>query len=278
MSQDNIIREVDEELRSDRMRALWRRYGPIIIGAAVGVVLIVAGKEVWEWWQSSNAARSSDQFYAAMDLADGADPAAAHAALEDVIATGSGGYPTLARFKAAALLAKEGKPAEAVAAYDALATSESNPRLRELALVLAGNILVDSGTPADVETRVGTLAVPGNALSNSAREALGLAWYKAGDLTKAAGFFQAVIDDPTASADMASRMQLYMSQLVAQGFGDTSTAPVVDTPTVETPPASDVPATDAPVVDAPAADVPVETPPAAPASPVEAPAADAPTP
>ncbi|UXN73227.1 hypothetical protein N8D56_20075 [Devosia sp. A8/3-2] len=38
MSQDNIFREVDEELRSDRMRAFWRRFAPYVIGAAIAVV------------------------------------------------------------------------------------------------------------------------------------------------------------------------------------------------------------------------------------------------
>ncbi|MDB5622431.1 MAG: tetratricopeptide repeat protein [Devosia sp.] len=61
MSQDNIFREVDEELRSDRMRAFWRRFAPYILGAAVGVVLIVAINEGWTWYHSNNAAQSSDE-------------------------------------------------------------------------------------------------------------------------------------------------------------------------------------------------------------------------
>ena len=217
MAQDNIFREVDEELRSDRMRKLWRSYGPYVIGAAVAVVLVVAANEGWAWWQNSNAARSSDQFYAALDLADGGDVAAAQTALSEVIASASGGYPTLARFKQAGLLAREGKSAEALAAYDALASTEANPRLRELALVLAANLLVDSGTLADVNDRVSTLQTPDNPLRNAVREAIGLAQYKAGDLIAAGASFQAVIDDPMTSNDVQGRMQVYMAQLVAEG-------------------------------------------------------------
>ena len=75
MSEDTIFREVDEELRRDRMQNAWRRYGPYVIGAAVLIVLIVAANEGWSWWQNSNAARSSDQFFAALDLEDGGDVA-----------------------------------------------------------------------------------------------------------------------------------------------------------------------------------------------------------
>ena len=35
MSEDTIFQEVNEELRRDRMRSGWRRYGAYVIGAAV---------------------------------------------------------------------------------------------------------------------------------------------------------------------------------------------------------------------------------------------------
>src|SRR4051794_9075876 len=143
MSQDNIFREVDEELRSDRMRNFWRRFAPYIIGAAVLVVVGVAANEGWTWYHANNAAKSSDELYAAFDLADGGDVTAAQTQLDTLIADGSGNYPMLAQFKQAGLLAKDGKVTEAVAAYDALANSLSNQRLRELALVLGGTLMVD---------------------------------------------------------------------------------------------------------------------------------------
>ena len=84
MSEDTIFREVDEELRRDRLQSGWRRYGPFVIGAAIAVVGIVAVNEGWSWWQNSNSARSSDQFYAALNLDDGGDIAGAQKALDTV--------------------------------------------------------------------------------------------------------------------------------------------------------------------------------------------------
>ena len=71
MSNETIFREVDEELRGDRLRNLWRRFGPYVIGAAVAIVLLVAVNEGWSWWQGSQAAAASDKFYAALEIADG---------------------------------------------------------------------------------------------------------------------------------------------------------------------------------------------------------------
>lgn len=217
MSQDNIFREIDEELRSDRLRALWRRTMPYVIGAAIGVVAVVAVNEGWTWYHANNAAQSSDELYKAFDLIDGGDLVAAQTQLDTLVASGSGSYPMLARFRQAGVLARAGDLSEAVAAYDALATSQSDPRLRELALVLAGSLLVDSGTVADVEARVGTIAVEGNPLRNAAREALGLAQHKAGDYTAAQASFEAVLNDPLAQNTVKSRMSYYLAQMLSDG-------------------------------------------------------------
>lgn len=279
MSQDTVFREVDEELRRDRMRALWRRFGPYVIGGAVAVVLIVALNEGWSWWQNSNAARSSDELYRALELSAAGDDVGAEAALDELAARGAGNYPTLARFRLAALLAKGGRTADAIAAYDALANSESNPRLRELALVLSANLLVDAGDLAAVQSRVGTLATPENPLRNAAREAIGLAQYKAGDLNGALATFNAIVDDPLATSDLRQRVQVFALQLVSEGArtpeqlaGAPAAAPPADAAapapaaTVDAPPES-APATSA--ADQPAAPDTGAATPAAPAAPAQ---------
>lgn len=230
MSNENLIREVDDELRSDRLRKLWAQLGPFVIGAAVLVVLAVAVNEGWSWWQNSNSARSSEEFYTALDLANGTDAAAATAALDKVAKEGSGAYPVLAKFRAASLLAAGGKFDEAATAYDAIAAAEQSSHLRNLAYVLAALALVDKGDVAQVEQRVTGLLVGNNPLRNMAREALGLVKYKAGELDAARADFDAILTDPGVSRDTTSRIGLYVAQLTAQGAKapDQPAAPAAD--------------------------------------------------
>lgn len=288
MSQDNIFREVDEDLRSDRMRALWRRFAPYVFGAAVAVVAIVAVNEGWTWYHSNNAAQSSDELYAAFDSIDGGDLAAAQTRLDTLIANGSGSYPMLAQFRKAGVLAKEGKTDEAVAAYDGLANGQSNANLRELALVLAGTLLVDNGTLADVATRVETVAVEGNPLRNAAREAMGLAQYKAGDFAAAQASFEAVLNDPAVQSATRNRMGYYLAQLLSQGdiaakpsaaaaadavdaiVTDETPAPAASQPVSDAAPVADPAAIAAPAVDGGPANSAVAVPEAAPAAPTPA--------
>lgn len=217
MSNDTILREVDEELRGDRLRSLWRRFGPFVIGAAVAIVLLVGINEGWKWWQDSQSAAASDRFYAALELADGGDAAAAQQAFAELEAAAPGGYATLARFREAGLLAAQGKTDEAIAAYDQLATSESNAQIKALALVFGANLYIDAGDVAAVEQRVQGLVEPTNPMRNAAREAIGLAQFKAGDLDAARRTLMQILADPQVSRDMQSRIELYVAQLTAMG-------------------------------------------------------------
>jgi len=300
MSEDTIFSEVSEELRRDKLRSGWKRFGPLLIGAAVVVVLLVAANEGWRWWQNSNSARSSDQFYSALNLEDGGKLADAQKVLDAIIAQGTGQYPMLAKFKQAGLLTRQGKLADALAIYDGLANSQSNPRLKELALLLGANLLVDKGDVPGVKQRVQGMLAPNDPLHASAAETIGLAQYKSGDLTGARDSFAAILNDPTAAEDARSRMQFYLAQLVAQGAAPLpaaasgpadagaaainaigtapADAPAADTPAAAAPANDNAPApapaagdqgsapAAAPTPAAPAAAAPAEPAPAAPAA------------
>ncbi len=217
MSQDSIFSEVDDELRSERMQNLWRQFGPWVIGAAVLIVVLVGANEGWRWYQNSIAARSSDQFYTAFDLLDQGDIAGAQDALNQTIETGAGQYPALAQFAQAALLANEGDTAAATEAYDALANTQTHPRMRELALYFAASLRVDAGDVAGVEARVGGMISPDNPMRNIARELLGLAQYQAGERAAALQTFTQVLADPLTSQGLQRRVQIYIAQLTAEG-------------------------------------------------------------
>lgn len=229
MSNENIFREIDEELRTDRMRALWRRFAPFVIGGAVAIVALVAINEGWSWYTNSQSAAASEELYAAYDAAEAGNLDAAISQLDALAADGSGGYPVLAAFRKAALLAEQGDTAGAVAAYDSLANTQSNPRLRELALLLAANLLVDSGSLADVEARIGTLATEDSQMRRVAGELLGLAQYKAGQFAAAEESFEAVLNDPLAQAGIRNRMAYYLAQMLSEGVvAETAPEPAAD--------------------------------------------------
>ena len=61
-----FIREVDEDLRHDRLTAFWRRYGTLVIAAAVAVVVATAGWSGWRYLDERRQQRDALAFARAL--------------------------------------------------------------------------------------------------------------------------------------------------------------------------------------------------------------------
>lgn len=215
---DSFIREVNEELRSDQVRNAWKRYSRIIIGAAVVIVLGTAGHRLWTHWDSTQASDAGDKFLAALTLADQGKRDEAEAALQALEQEGYGAYGILARFRAASVLAEKGEPAGAIASFKSIGDDAAIPEaVRNTAKVRAGWLLVDTGTYEDVSAMVEAMATPTNAMRHAAREALGLAAYKAGDMTRAREWFEQINEDAEAPRNVANRAQMMLDNIKASG-------------------------------------------------------------
>lgn len=107
---DSFIREVNEELRSDQMKGVWRRFGRYIIVVAILIVAGTAGKVLYDYWDDNRSSGTGDQFLAAMKLADENKNDEALAALDKLEKEGHGAYPVLARMRAATVQCRRAIP------------------------------------------------------------------------------------------------------------------------------------------------------------------------
>jgi len=215
MSDDSFIREVNEELRQDQIKALGRRYGPLAIGAAVLVVLATAAWVVYDHWSTSRANQSGDLFQEALELSQEGKNEEALKTLEELENSGYGAYPMLARLRTATALADMGKPEEAIAKFDEVANDDAAPAaIRDMARLRAALLLVDHGSYADVAARVEALTAEGNPMRHIAREALALAAWKEGNRENALSLFEQIINDPESPPGARGRAEM-MSELIA---------------------------------------------------------------
>ena len=95
----DVFREVDEELRQDQFKQLWKRYGAIMVGAALLLVAAVGGYQAWQSWQQERRAELSDRYAEAIDLLNAGDDAAGQQALSELVGEDEAGYGVLAAFQ-----------------------------------------------------------------------------------------------------------------------------------------------------------------------------------
>ena len=219
MSDDSFIREVDEELRQDRARDLWRRYGIWAIAGAVAIVAGTAGIRGYQYWVESRANASGDAFLQAMTLANDGKSDEALKALAGLEKDGYGAYPVLARMRAATVRAEKGEFDAAVKGFDAVAADTAiADAIRDMARLRAAFLLVDHGGREDVAARIEPLTSDANPLRHSAREALALAGWKAGNASDALKLFEQVSADESAPRNNRRRAEI-MAELIRSSGG-----------------------------------------------------------
>lgn len=213
----DIFREVEEELKQERLKKLWQKFGPVVIGLAVLIVVVTGGYRLWEWYSSRQAAQASDRFLAAVQLArDGSQSEAASAFGE--VAGSSGGIAQFAEVRAASALAAAGDVAGAIAAYDKVAADGSaNDLIRDVARIRAGYLELDQSDVSAVKTRVEGLTGADNPFRFMANEVLGVAHYNAGEKAEALRLFTAISQDPAAPSDIRERASAFEDLLVSEG-------------------------------------------------------------
>ena len=148
---NDIITEINQELREERGKALWKKYGVYVIGFAVAVVAMVAGRQGLVAYQDTQRINAANIYFAAIS-SDTSD------ALTNLGNAGGEGYALLARFAEAGRLA-EANSADAEDAYLAISRDDQISALyRDAATVMS---VMNAAPDTDVQTRINRIAAIG---------------------------------------------------------------------------------------------------------------------
>lgn len=202
----DIFREVDEDLRRDRLERLWKRYGSWIIGAAIILVAATAAVTLWRDYQHKQRQQAGVEYASALSLAHAGKTQEAIEALSRLGTGASDGHGLLARFEIAALKAQSGDKPGAIAAYQAIADDGTvGPTYRELATVLAALDGISEGEPAPIIAKLQPIATGNGPWHASALEITALAQLKGGDKAAALETYKRLADDLNAPSVLRAR-------------------------------------------------------------------------
>lgn len=220
---DSFIEEVTEEVRRDKLFALYRRYGWI---AGAVVVAVVGAASYNEWRNYTNAQASQGFGDAIMAALSGDDIAKRALAIKSVAAPDAEAKPFLALLQAAVDAENSDRDA-ALALLDQLAGDASAPELYRALASLKAVIL--RGADQDRAARLAELdrlSTPGNPFRVLAMEQKALALVEFGNNDEAIALLLAILDEPGATQDLIQRVQRLIvalgGELPASTTGDTS--------------------------------------------------------
>jgi hypothetical protein len=193
---DTFLREVDENLRRDRLRDFATRYGGWIIA---GVVLFLAASGGLIWWQQHKVQRSEHQVEQIAEIYKNIGSGSTGAApqqLDQLSKSGSKAVRATALFTRAALAIQQNDLKLAAAKYHEIAEDGSLPApYRDAALIRQTAIEFDQMQPQEIVSRLAPLAKPGQPWFGTAGELTAMALIKQGQKAQAAQLFAAIAKD-----------------------------------------------------------------------------------
>ena len=204
----DVFEEVEENLRGERWKALFRKWWPAA-AAVAGVAVLVAGG-IWfmDARKGWTGAEASVAYQRGLDAIQSENVSAAEAAFVEVEGAGSAPYRALALMQRAAIRLDRGETAEAVALFDQAAEATNEPLIADIAQLKAAWALMDTGTLEDVTTRLSPLTEEGRPFRFQAQEALALARLQHGQTDAARQQLQALTLELEIPDSLRQRAQL----------------------------------------------------------------------
>ncbi|MPZ57544.1 MAG: tetratricopeptide repeat protein [Rhizobiales bacterium] len=203
-----MFAEIDEEIRRERLKQLWDRYGAHAIAVALVIVLGMGGWRGYQWWEARQAAEAGAAFEAATTLVEQDKHAEAEAAFAKIAADAPFGYRILARFGEAASLGQR-DPQAAVKIYDMIAIdSSAGPVLQDLANVRAGMLLADTEPYDSLRARLEPLTSADRAFRHTARELLAFAAWRGNNSEAAKQWIEMIVADAETPASTRNRIDM----------------------------------------------------------------------
>lgn len=175
----DVFGEVDEQMRSDRLRTFLQRAWPVFVGALVLCLLVVVGVWGFDKYRAAQSAKMSQSYSDAVESQGKGDQAKAFDQF-GAVANGSGPYVALALMQQAGIRLDQNKPAEAAALFDKAAASTKIAVIADAASLKAAYALLDTAPVTQMVDRLTPLTKPERPYHAQAREALAMARLAAG--------------------------------------------------------------------------------------------------
>ncbi len=219
---DTFFRELEEEVRRDKLAKFFDKYGVAILAAVLMIGAVVGGYYWYRAVQLDTAQKAGARFAAAERLLaneSDSDRATAISDLETIARDAPGGFSTLARLRLAGVKLEDGDREAALALFSEVASDpRADARFRDFARLK--QISLDSSAVdwTELKNRLTPLMVAGATWRYSARELLALKAIESGAVDDARQLLGELLADAEAPGGVRSRAELMMTLItVAPG-------------------------------------------------------------
>jgi len=211
----DVFQEVDEELREEKYKSIWRKYKYYVIGGVILFVLAIAANAFWKDYNLKEINDRSERFFTALEMAQ-EDKVNAITLLEEFASKEekNAKYNVLiARFSEAAIRRSEKDFNGALVIYESLANNNISDFYADYAKLSSVEMLIALNNKKEARLILDNLINNSSDLKYIAMEYLGYIEIDEGNFSKARTIFINIAEEASSSVNMKNRSREVLSIL-----------------------------------------------------------------
>ena len=211
----DVFQEVDEELREEKYKSIWRKYKYYVIGGVILFVLGIAANAFWKDYSLKEINDRSERFFTALEIAQ-EDKVNTITLLEEFASKEekNAKYNVLiARFSEAAIRRSEKDFNGALAIYENLANNNISDFYADYAKLSSVEMLIALNNKKEARLILDNLINNSSDLKYIAMEYLGYIEIDEGNFSKARTIFINITEEASSSVNMKNRSREVLSIL-----------------------------------------------------------------
>ena len=203
---DAFIREVDEDVKNDNFKELWKKYGAYIVAfVVIAVTAAVCFDRVKLWKIQQNQLRT-ENYMAAAQLKE--NPEETLAALQKISTDEDNIFADFAKLQIANVLLTQEKNDEALATLQALADDKNADKaVRDVALIKLASYKVDTVSKAELEQLLQPILAEETSWTPLANDLLAIAAIKEGDIETAKEIYGKILKTKDLPEEFKTKIQ-----------------------------------------------------------------------
>jgi hypothetical protein len=220
----DIFREVEEDVRRERLEKWWKKYGDYVIAGVSVIAITVGGYKLWQHYQEQQRLKAASEYQSAMQIAQTGQTEQAAQAFDQIAKRAPSGYALVARLSKADSLLAEGRRTEAISIYMDVAKKD-NSGLGELARIRAAWAQADILSTAELKKLLEPLTQSQTPWRFMAGEILAYRDFHDGLTSKAQKDFETLAAAKDAPSGLRQRARAMATLIRTSGGSDYGTVP-----------------------------------------------------
>lgn len=208
-NEDAFILEVNEELKNEKIKQIWEKYGLLIIAVVTVSLTAAISFETIKGWYNKKFQDISDTYSAAVVLQEQEKYEESNNILKSVEEKASDHiYAQLAQFQQANILLEQNKADEAIAILQNIIDDENSDKsLKEVAIIKIASYKLENATFEDIESLLKGMIDENGNWTVIAQEILAMSAIKHKKLDKAKELYANILANPETPENIKAKAQ-----------------------------------------------------------------------